>query len=142
MKKDDFKQMEKEISEKEKFFKLYKLEKKWIKNLQQGIDLNSKLVNSNINQIAIYGWGEMAWLLSAELDSEKIAYIIDRNAERISAPFPLYEPNEYLPDADLIVVSIIDQYEAIKEYLMKKVKIPICSLDDLVCEDKWCMKEK
>ena len=49
MKKDDFKQMEKEISEKEKFFKLYKLEKKWIKKAELAIIAMAAIVaNSTV----------------------------------------------------------------------------------------------
>jgi len=129
--------IEKVLYEKNKYYQLYKTCKKWIKNLQTGTDLNNKLNNSNINRVAIYGWGELAWMLANELCADKIAYIIDRNAESISAPFDAFTPESDLPNSDLIIVTILDQFDLIKEQLKVKTNIPICSLDDLVCEDKW-----
>ncbi|MBP3603857.1 MAG: hypothetical protein J6J79_06900 [Lachnospiraceae bacterium] len=126
-----------ETKEKSKYFKMYKLCKKWVSNLNNGINIKDKFDNNNISKIALYGWGELAWLLVEELGMDKIEYVIDRNADNLVLGCPVYSPQDDLPMADLIVVTIIDQYEKIYEMLAKKTNSPLCSIDDLVCENKW-----
>lgn len=122
---------------KDKYYFLYKMCKKWIQNKQKGISLEKKLDKSNVKKVAIYGWGEIGWLLDTELCKGRIEYIIDRNAQDLIIKYPAFLPTDKLPAVDLVIVTIIDQYEVIKEELLKHNNIPICSIDELVCEERW-----
>ena len=122
----------------DKYYMLYKMCKKWIKNSIENKGISKKLEENGVANIAIYGWGELAWLLSMELSSINIQYIIDRNAEGLGVNYPVFTPHDVLPSVDLIIVTIVDQYEEIKNTLTENNnEIRICSLDELICEDLW-----
>ena len=47
-------------------------------------------------------------------------------------PVCVYAPDEELPGCDAVVVSVVDEYEAILELLQEHMDVPIVSLAEVV----------
>lgn len=74
------------------------------------------------DSVAIYGIGMLGMHLVTELKALdiEIAYGIDRFSDAIHAGFPMYTLNDSLPKADIVIVTVLDEYEMIKEKLNEK----------------------
>lgn len=79
--------------------------------------------------------GRMAKHLINELrasDKVKIVYGIDRMASIMEGEFPIYSLDEKLPNVDAIIVTVIAEFDQIRETLEKKTDCLIISLEDVI----------
>lgn len=123
------------ISEKqknlEKHVKLFLTLDAWIKKKQQGKNMAGFLKNNSYHLVAVYGLGNIGELLVEELkDYIEIYYGIDRR--EISAIFPVYKPEDSLPEADVVIVTAVYEFEEIEDMLKKKLNCPIYSIEDII----------
>lgn len=115
----------------EKFQKLFSILDIWIKKKQQGKSIEAFLKRNNYQAIAVYGLGEIGKLLEEELkDYTKISYGIDRR--EVSAEFPVYKPEDDLPEVDAVIVTPAYDFEEIEEMLNKKLNCSIYSIEDII----------
>lgn len=119
--------------ESEKNHKLYLLASEWIKKRQMKKGAAEFFRNHGFHSAAIYGMGILGERLAEELKEENIdiCYGIDRRD--IPAEFPIYKIDDDLPEADVIIVTAVYEFEEIEEILKKKTDCPIYSLEDIIC---------
>ena len=115
----------------EKHQKLFLVLDAWVKKKQQGKSMECFLKRNGYHSVAIYGLGNIGKLLEDELrGSIKISYGIDR--KNIPAEFPVYKPEDDLPEADVVVVTAAYEFEEIECMLKKKLSCPIYSIEDVI----------
>lgn len=111
----------------------------WIyrKNKQEKLD--NYFEEHHYHTIAIYGYADVGQRFYEELQDSnkvKIAYIIDQNADNITAEIPVYKPTNNLPDADVIIVTPVFAYIEIESMLKQLVPISVLSIEDVINDDK------
>lgn len=85
-------------------------------------------------KIAIYGMGLYGMKLYDLLTKNEIEvlYGIDQNADAMQRKIKIFKVNESLPTVDLIIVTAVFAFDAIKSLLEAQVDCPIMRLDDLL----------
>lgn len=108
----------------------------WLQMRQRGVKLETYFMEHKYKSIGIYGMGYLGKLLLGELEKSdvKISFLIDRNDIQES-DYKVYAPESVLPSVDLIVVSVIHQYDEIKMRI--KCVCHVVSLQEIV---EWCEK--
>ncbi len=106
----------------------------WLK--QQGRSLEAYFSEHGYKSAAIYGMGYMGKLLIEELrySSVEISFLIDCDRDQRSV-YPVYSPEDKLPETDVIVVSVVHVYWPVRGQLQSRCACPVVSLQDLV---DWC----
>lgn len=119
-----------------KVHELYMAFDQWLRVRQQGKTLVEYFEKQGYQTVAIYGMKELGEHLYDELQGTGITveYIIDKNAEIISADVDVVTPDEELKPVDVIVVTAIYYFDEIEEMLSDKVNYPIVSLEDILYE--------
>lgn len=118
-----------------KFVKYFGLLDRWLWLKLQDKGVKEFFESKGYQKIAIYGFGEIGNRLYEELSrtSEvRVIYAIDSKADKKQSPLKMYKPEDVLPDADVIVVSVDYIYDEIAELLSDKVSCPIISIDDVI----------
>lgn len=115
----------------EKHQRLFSVLDAWIKKKQQGKSMIAFLEKNNYHSVAVYGLGNVGKLLVEELKGHvKICYGIDRRD--LLEEFPVYKPEDKLPEADMVIVTAAYEFEEIEETLKKKLSCPIYSIEDII----------
>jgi len=91
------------------------------------------LRSRNIGKVAIYGMGKLGkWLIRVmQKVGIDVAYAIDKRAGDIECYFPVFFPDDELPNVDAIIVSVYSEYTAIAPMLWEKTSTPIISIVNL-----------
>lgn len=120
----------------EKQYDFYHLLIAWIAIYQQNRFLSEYFKEKNYKKIAIYGMKEIGIRLLEELKGTEIevVYAIDKDAAHIYLDVEVYEPDDSLPETDVIVVTAISYYTEIRENMKKRVSCPIINLEDIIFE--------
>ena len=94
------------------------------------------LLQNDIKNVAVYGYGALGKHLVAELDSSEVSikYIIDRNVRLNHLQYDIRQPEDILPEVDAVIVTPVDEFESIYFALKKKMKNRIISLLELTSE--------
>ena len=74
------------------------------------------------------------WHFIGKLQTNKVKYIIDKNADCIYSDVDVITPDDDLEQVDVIVVTAIYYFDEIEEMLSQKVDYPIISLEDILYE--------
>lgn len=115
----------------EKFQKLFLALDAWVKKKQQGKNLEAFLRRNDYHSVAVYGLGNVGKLLEEELkDYAEFRYGIDRRT--VSAEFPVYKPEDNLPEVDMVIVTPVYEFEEIEATLKKKLNCPVYSVEDII----------
>lgn len=119
-----------------KYESLYKLLAQWLETKQNGLSLKTLLNQKGYSSVAIYGVYLLGERLLVELRDlgVDVLYGIDKKKRDTQENLPVYLPSDQLPQVDVVIVTSIREYEAIKQELQKRVTFPIVALDDLICE--------
>lgn len=110
---------------------------KWIMNCQKNLYVEFWFKKKGYSNIGIYGCGMAGKRLIDELKGSKdvsVIYIVDKNVD-LYLDINIYKdiPNQ-LP-VDVIVVTVVAEFEDIKEELKQKgIRVPIVSIEDVVFE--------
>lgn len=120
----------------EKYYSYYQVLEKWMRIRDAGKSLTDFFVVNKYKKIIIYGMGYMARHLVVELDNKEIKIIcgIDNRINTCYFSFPVLSNNDDIPEADIIVVTVTYEYEAIKSKLEKKTSNKIISLQEVIEE--------
>lgn len=108
--------------------------KQWLYFSECGIKMEELLLEKNYINIAVYGLGMLGECLYHSLYSSqyiKILYGIDRRASCFRFNFPVYSPEEDIPESDVIIVTIPGDFKEIECKLRLKVDCSIISIEDL-----------
>lgn len=107
----------------------------WMILKEKKIELADFLINQDYHRIAIYGMGMLGKHLLEDLCDTNIKLIcgIDKNADSITLPIPVVTPDKVIYEkVDLIIVTVIHDYENIKNELTGYTTKKISSLLDLL----------
>lgn len=125
-------------SEKEsyKFRVYYELTRKWVETYQLGKSLEELLLEKKYENIAIYGMGDVGYLLFRELESSriKVKYGIDKTTIGRGINLQIVAPSSDMEKVDAIIVTAVFAFDEIREMLESMVSYPVVSLDDLIYE--------
>ena len=100
----------------------YEILLQWVENEINGHCIADILKEEGINTVAIYGMKELGELLLSELKKAglDVRYIIDRRKEEICLDMPVYDSEDFLPEADAVIVTAVHYYEEIRRALKNK----------------------
>ena len=121
----------------EKFKEYYELLDQWMMNREQGISVENYCIKNGYKEIAIYGMGPMGNHLYEELSGSRkvqVSYAIDKRGTSIFPELSVKKPTEELPQVDAVIITVTAAYGSIVSMLEEKVKFPIISLEEVVCE--------
>lgn len=129
-----FEQREKYEKEIKRYKSFYRLEELWRKMDKGEVNIFFFLQEYNINSIAIYGMGKYGVLLYNELKKNQIEvkYAIDRKYGQVRKLLPIKSLEDDLPPVDLVIVSVIYEYNDIAQKLREKLDCPIISLEQIL----------
>lgn len=130
------KAIEKKDEKVDKFRSYYNMLNQWLILKQEGKTLESYFINNGYKTMAIYGMGEMGNRLYDELKgaSIQVKYAIDKETANTYSELEVLDPEDNLPEVDVIIVSAIFAFNEIEENLTGKFSCPIISLEDVVYE--------
>jgi len=96
------------------------------------------LIKMNYKNVAVYGYGVMGNYFINDLKNTEVIvdYVIDRDDKYSYNGQKIYKPTDSLPKTSAIVVTVIGEYERIKEKLKSKINVPILSLEDIL-DNAW-----
>jgi len=120
-----------------KFRVYYELTRKWVEAYQLGKSLEMLFIEKGYKNVAIYGMGDVGYLLFRELESSnkiKVKYGIDKSTIGRGFELKIVEPTNDMEKVDAIIVTAVFAFEDIKAMLEGMVSFPIVSLDDLIYE--------
>lgn len=111
------------IEEREIWKERCKLAETYERLARSGKSIVKLLLDSNITNIAIYGYGKYGKRLAYELENNGITvqYIIDKNANRINTKYKIYQFKDELPPVDNLIITApgIDFYEVMEKMNQK-----------------------
>ncbi|WP_313070487.1 glycoside hydrolase family 99-like domain-containing protein [Lacrimispora sp.] len=117
-----------------KYSYLMRLFNKWLCIKENGDTLQTYFKENGYNRIAVYGLGMAGNHLITEMGKSNIdiIYGIDKQGDKFNFTFPVYTPDADMPEADIIVVSVIYDFDNIYINLKHKFSGPIVSLEEIV----------
>lgn len=85
-------------------------------------------------RLIIYGWGYLGNRLYRELRHTQIEIkgILDRRGVSNSYNIPSYSLQSHLPDADAVIVTVLNDLEKIRQDVEKITDCPVVSLEELI----------
>lgn len=88
----------------------------------------------NIESVAIYGMGKAGKILYDELKktSVEVRYAIDKKSDRKYKDLQIVSPQSDLPEVDLVIITVIYEYNAIARELRKKMNCLLLSLEQIL----------
>lgn len=109
--------------------------KEWIYSYQLGHPIADYFIANQIHTVAIYGAGEIGLLLAQELSSSemvKVICFIDR--QNLQNPFGIKSLKKYSREiaVDVVVVTVIDEFDNIQKMLKEGGAQRIISLGDII----------
>lgn len=115
---------------------MFLLMNQWINIKQENRNLEEYFLKNKLKKIAIYGMGPMGQRLVKELKDSSIetAYGIDQNSDRIFTSIKLVKMEEKLADVDAVVVTVVKEFDTIRDALMKKLSCPVIAIEDILNE--------
>ncbi len=108
----------------------------WMTLREKNLHISEYLKKYNVTHIVIYGYGMLARHLLFELDETDIIidYIIDRSSRRESLKYNVKSLEDYLPETEAVIVTIVDEFDSIYEILKKRMNSKFFSLFEIVSE--------
>lgn len=126
----------------DKYFEYFNLLNKWMRQKEKGISIADKLRQRGIQEVAIYGMGDIAKHLQQELAGTGVIvkYAIDRSVRSV-IEIDTYLPNSELPPVDAVIVTPFLEHDTIYGYLRKKVSCQIIGITELIEGIRGCEHE-
>lgn len=122
-------------AERDKFKSYFKTFDQWMLLMERGISIEEYLKKNQYQKVAIYGFGSLGKHLFGQLKaSGRVEYIIDQKVNIINFPIPFYTPTTQLPEVDIIIVTVISEFNEISELLRGRVGSEIISLNEIIKE--------
>ena len=107
---------------------------RWMKLRERGVYYGAFLSSLGIKSAAVYGCGMLGRHLVSELSAfVQVKGFIDRNAGEIKAEIPIYTFDEPWPEADCVVVSLLEA-EKVEKAIKAKTGKKVLALKDWIME--------
>lgn len=115
---------------------MFLLMNQWVNLKQDKRNLAEYFQKNGYQKIAIYGMGPIGLQLVRELknSSVDVSYGIDQNSDSIFASIRVVKMNDELASVDAVVVTVIKEFDAIREDLLEKLTCPIIAIEDVLNE--------
>jgi len=119
-----------------KFIRMFGVLNYWFEIKREHKEIETYFRNNDFHTIAVYGIGYLGKHFVEELAQSDITvkYIVDKKAEQSPDNIVIYRPDDLFPEADVIVVTAIVDFDEISDLLESKVECPIVSLEDIIYE--------
>lgn len=119
-----------------KFRSMFMLAEKWLRIGQKGRKIVEYIRNHGFHTVAIYGFGALGSILFDDLNGSHItiSYIIDRAPMDLGDWIIKLTPDDDLPKVDLIIVTVVNDYENIYKNLSSRYPYAIMNLADILEE--------
>lgn len=122
------------IYKQESVLKVYE---SWVNALQNRKRISDYLLAHNYREIAIYGLGRLGKQLYEEMihSGINVSYVIDQNYSSENKHYKqvcCYHPEDNLPSADIIIVTVPGEENEIAAYLKKKNAGLVKTMNDLL----------
>lgn len=118
----------------EKYERQVFLLKRWIMQNGENNILQIYLNKNGFKKVALYGMehlGQCAAYKLADLSGElELLYGID--GDKVSSEIEIYRPEDNMPEVDVVIVTLIYEYENLKIELEKKFLCPVVSLEEII----------
>lgn len=126
-----------------KFRKMFFVYDSWLRLLEQDISISAYLLQREVRSIAVYGYNQIGKRLYHALKKEGICvkYFIDMNAEYLEEEIPVYLPAAPLPEVDMVIISLVEAVDGIKEKLSQLLETEIYGIAELLEEMKRACNE-
>ncbi len=118
----------------ERYKSIMKLLNQWLNIKEEGKSLTDYFIYKGYKYIAVYGIGMLGKHLITETRNSNIhiMYGIDKKKEQLNYPFPIYDLNDELLNVDVIVVTVVYEFDVICSSLRKKFNGAIISLAEVM----------
>ena len=120
-----------------KHLELYLLLYKWVRNYQQNITVADYLIEKGYKNVAIYGLSYVGLLLYYDLNNNGINVDYGMERRRMAGPYypsglKVLSPTEQYANVDIVIVTSIQEFDAIKKELESKLNCPIICIDEII----------
>ena len=124
----------------ERFKTQWRVTDYWMTEREQRRFLVNKLIYLNFHDIAIYGMGSLSKHLIWEIDNYNkiygeslifVKYGIDQGDKQNAYAFPVFKLTDNLPNVDVIIVTVVYEFETIRQQLAAITNCEILSLEGL-----------
>ncbi len=119
----------------ERYRGYWKILSRWLEINLQGKSVCAYLEQEAVCNIAVYGLGLLGKPLVREMYNHglRIAYGIDQDEYKEKTfDFPVYQLQDTLPKADIVIITVEYAFYSIKQQLMEKSNCKIISLGELL----------
>lgn len=107
---------------------------RWMKLRERGVYYGAFLSSLGIKSAAVYGCGMLGRHLVSELNAfVQVKGFIDRNAGEIKSEMPIYTFDEPWPEADCVIVSLLEA-EKVEKAIKAKTGKRVLALKDWIME--------
>lgn len=108
--------------------------KRWVMQSKEIDSLQIYLDKNGFQKVAIYGMEHLGQCLARRLAdlSPKLEILYGIDVDRVSSEIEIYRPEDIMPEADVVIVTAISEYEVIKGELKKKFLCPVVSLEEII----------
>lgn len=121
----------------EKYRKMFFLYDRWMELEWRLGSISEYLYDQKIRKVAIYGMGYIGMQLANRLKGTNISLIgaIDRNAGFINADVLVVRPEEFEQEADLVIITVLDNAEKILQDVKRQIDAPAVIIHQLM--ENW-----
>lgn len=112
----------------------------WLEIERKKVNIAEALCTMGYKHVAIYGYGKYGKMFYDEIaclgSKVHVDYFIDKHSDGLKKHLDtkIYSPCESLPACDVIIVSVVSQFNDIMLDLKKHTEIPIISLYEVLYE--------
>ncbi|WP_051635387.1 glycoside hydrolase family 99-like domain-containing protein [Selenomonas sp. ND2010] len=105
----------------------------WVGMLEKSDTPLTYLKKAGYDSVAVYGYGMLGKHLVFQLQKKgfDVKYVIDRQIERKADGIPLYTLQENLPKVDVVIVTVLYDYDNIASEIKKISDVDIIPIDRL-----------
>lgn len=123
----------------EKNKKILRYLDKWMGLREQGFTLTKYCRDRKIQSVGVYGFGRLGRHLVWELETEgfTVPWIIDKRCDKLTINNRRYkllppEKMESIKDADMIIVTALEDYYSIEAQLCKYTRAEVISIEQIL----------
>lgn len=130
------------LREKEKSFQILRRHDRllddWLYLRDQEVNVSQFFDKYEYQHIAIYGMGKLGRHLLHELTQShiRVVYGIDKNNRECGRVqgIEIYAPEQEMPEVDVVVITVTDQYAQISRMLSETMKCPKITIEEIIQE--------
>ena len=117
-----------------KYKNIMRLYDKWLFLRERKVKISDYLIEKNYKKIAIYGMGKVSKHLLFDLENSdiEVMYGIDRVENGLNYSFPIYNLDGVLPPVDVIIGTVVYEFDNIYKILREKSNSIIISLEEII----------